>query len=325
MGELAEAEALYRELAILNPQHARRDAGAGRAGARAGRSGARRPALGGGAAAAADRTRGSELLDIRQRLGTVYAEISEWASARYYLELVLAQDPGAAPALEILLEALRQARLPRGGGDACGRLARLHVRAGDGARRRCIARPRSCARGSTIRPAALDVYLRSSDLDPASCRRACASSSTSGRCGDLDVVADIANDLAEHALAPESEADLIARLAIAGTTLRGGAEPRFPFGGHPALAPAAARAMAEVAAHFERDASRGVDALDSMLMRARIWAGADGRVRGSTTCSSRMVLEDPGQPGAADGAGAAGRARWPAGAGAALPTAWPPS
>ena len=52
--------------------------------------------------------------------------------------------------------------------------------------------------------------------------------------GDLDVVSELANDLDAVPLSAEQEPDLVVRLAIATTTLRGGATSRFPF--TPALA-----------------------------------------------------------------------------------------
>ena len=295
-GDIAEAEALYRELAILNPQHA----GARKALAELARAR-------GDLETAVQRLEevlrllpidaASELLDIRQRLGTVYSEMQQWEPARHYLELVLAQDPGRAPALELLLEAYDKLDFPEAAAHVCGRLGRLYAE--PSRRAAALYRQGEILRERLQNPAAaLDAYLRSSDLDPGFVPARLRLVDHFWAIGDLDVVADIANDLAGHAMAPEADADLIARLAIASTTLRGGAEPRFPFGSHPALAPAAARAMAELAAHFERDASRGVDALDSMLTRARIWAGADGD-RQLYEVLDAMVLEDPGQPGAA--------------------------
>jgi len=300
MGDAAEAEALYRELAILNPQHA----GARKALAELARAR-------GDLETAVQRLEevlrllpteaGGDLLDIRQRLGAVYAEMQQWEPARHYLELVLAQDPGRAPALELLLEAYDKLDFPEAAAHVCGRLGRLYVE--PGRRAAALYHQAEILRTRLDNPAAaLDVYLRSSDADPAFVPARLRLVQHFWTVGDLDVVADIANDLADHALTAADDADLIARLAIAGTTLRGGAEPRFPFGGHPALAPAAARAMAEVAAHFERDASRGVDALDSMLTRARIWAGADGDAQLHAVLNA-MVLEDPGQPGAATALG----------------------
>jgi len=300
MGDAADAEALYRELAILNPQHA----GARKALAELARAR-------GDLETAVQRLEevlrllpteaGGDLLDIRQRLGAVYAEMQQWEPARHYLELVLAQDPGRAPALELLLEAYDKLDFAEAAAHVCGRLGRLYVE--PGRRAAALYRQAEILRTRLDNPAAaLDVYLRASDVDPAFVPARVRLVQHFWAIGDLDVVADIANDLTDHTLAPDVDADLIARLAIAGTTLRGGAEPRFPFGGHPAVAPAAARAMAEVAAHFERDASRGVDALDSMLTRARIWAGADGDAQLHEVLNA-MVLEDPGQPGAATALG----------------------
>jgi tetratricopeptide (TPR) repeat protein len=299
-GDTPEAEALYRELAILNPQHA----GARKALAELARAR-------GDLESAVQRLEevlrllpsdaAGDLLDIRQRLGAVYAEMQQWEPARHYLELVLAQDPGRAPALELLLEAYDKLDFPEAAAHVCGRLGRLYFE--PGRRAAALFRQAEILRTRLDNPAAaLDAYLRSSDLDPHFVPARLRLVQHFWSVGDLDVVADIANDLAEHPLSPESEPDLVVRLVIASTTLRGGAEPRFSFAGPAALAPAAARAVAEVAAHFERDASRGVDALDSMLTRVRIWAGADGEAALYEVLIA-MVLEDPGQPGAATALG----------------------
>ena len=54
----------------------------------------------------------ADLLDVRQRLGALHAELGEWEPARHYLELVLSQDPARTPALELLLEAYDQLDMP---------------------------------------------------------------------------------------------------------------------------------------------------------------------------------------------------------------------
>ncbi len=84
------------------------------------------------------------------------------------------------------------------------------------------------------------------------------------------------------------------------TTLRGGATSRFPF--TPALGQVAVRAIVEAAGHQEQIDNRPIEALDPMLTRARIWAGADGEATLYATLID-MVREDPGQPGAASALG----------------------
>jgi hypothetical protein len=58
------------------------------------------------------------------------------------------------------------------------------------------------------------------------------------------------------------------------------------------------RAIVEATAHQEQLGDRGIESLDSMLTRARIWAGADGEAT-MYTVLSEVVREDPGAPGAA--------------------------
>ena len=75
------------------------------------------------------------------------------------------------------------------------------------------------------------------------------------------------------------------------------------------------RAIVEAAGHQEQIDSRGIEALDSMLTRARIWAGADGEATLYATLID-MVREDPGQPGRGLGAGPVRRDGRPPRAGA---------
>ena len=147
--------------------------------------------------------------------------------------------------------------------------------------------------------AALDAYLRSSDLDPRFVPARLRLVDHFWNCGDLDVVAELANDLSGVPLSPDDEPDLVARLAIATTTLRAGARSRFPF--TPALAQAGVRALVEAASYQEQEA-RSIETLDGMLTRARIWAGADGEPTLYATLTD-MLRQDPGQPGAASALG----------------------
>ena len=133
---------------------------------------------------------GGDLLDIRQRLGAVYAEMQQWEPARHYLELVLAQDPGRAPALELLLEAYDKLDFPEAAAHVCGRLARLYVepsrRAAALYRQAEILRDaaRQPGGGAGRLPAVVGPRSR------ASCRRACGWCDHFWAIGDLDVVAD---------------------------------------------------------------------------------------------------------------------------------------
>ena len=295
VGELNEASALYRELAILNPLHidARR-ALAELARARGDLSGAAQrweevlrllPAAGGTA----------ELLDARQRLGTVYAELGEWSSARYYLELVMTQDPARTAALEILLEAYEQLDLPEAAVEACGRLARLHVQPAK--RAAALYRQAEILRTHLGDPAgALDAYLRSSDLDPRFVPSRIRLVDHFWTRADLDVVADLANDLASTQISADDHPDLVARLTLATIPIRGEVTPRVPFAAHPGLAAATARALADVATNQQEVEGRPVDAIDSIVMRARSWARTKGE-SALVRAIVELVLEDPNRPG----------------------------
>ena len=240
MGELDEASALYRELAILNPLHidARR-ALAELARARGDLSGAAQrweevlrllPAAGGTA----------ELLDARQRLGTVYAELGEWSSARYYLELVMTQDPARTAALEILLEAYEQLDFPEAGGLGLRRLARLHVQPAK--RAAALYRqdeiPRTHLGDSGRGPRRLPALVGSRpSLVPSRIRLV----DYFWTRADSDVVADL-YDSASTQISADDHPDSVARLTLATIPIRGEVTPRVPFAAHPGLAAATARA-----------------------------------------------------------------------------------
>ena len=83
---------------------------------------------------------------------------------------------------------------------------------------------------------ALDAYLRSSDADPAFVPSRLRLVDHFWAEGDLDVVADLAGDLASVPLSADSDADLIARLAIAIAGPRSTTPPRFSPAAHPGAA-----------------------------------------------------------------------------------------
>jgi tetratricopeptide (TPR) repeat protein len=296
-GDAGEAETLYRELAILNPQHL----GARKALAELARA---RGDLPGAIQRLEEVLRlmpsdaGGDLLEIRQRLGALHAELGEWQPARHYLELVLGQDPARAPALELLLETYDHLAMPAEAAKVCARLARLYFE--PSRRAAALYRQAEILREQLGNPAAaLDAYLRSSDLDPRFVPARLRLVDHFWNIGDIDVVAELASDLGTVPLSADGEPDLCARLAIATTTLRGGSRPRFPFSA--ALAQAGVRAIVEAAGHQEQEA-RGIETLDPILSRARIWAGTEGETTLYATLTD-MVREDPGQPGAASALG----------------------
>jgi tetratricopeptide (TPR) repeat protein len=110
---------------------------------------------------AADRLR-----DARQRLGEIRGELGDFVAARDQLELLLAEDPDRAEALEALANAYQRLDAHAEAAAVFGRLGRLYS---DG-RRRAEALYRQ---GEILRQrlgdehGADDAYLRSSDMDPA--------------------------------------------------------------------------------------------------------------------------------------------------------------
>lgn len=296
-GDLAEAESLYRELAILSPQNVE-----------AHRALSELALARGDTATAAHRLEDllrllppgalGDLSDLRHRLGAIYAETGDWTAARSYLELIADHDPARLPALELLLQAYQKLELPREAADLCGRLARLYP---DRGRRAAIL----YRQGEIYRTdlgaeaAAMEAYLRASDADPRFVppRRRLVDHFWSE--GDLDAVADLAGDLAETPLSPEADADLIARVSMAVAGPGSDTPPRFPFTEHPALAAAAARALAQAG---DRAAAQGLDAietiLDPVLALARFWTGPQGE-RALAEALVANLLEDPARPGPA--------------------------
>ncbi len=293
VGDSAEAEAFYRELAILNPRHvdARRVL-------------AELALARGDTATAALRLEellrllpagaSVDLCDLRHRLGAIYAETGEWNGARYYLELVVDQEPGRLPALELLLQTYLKLGLFHEAAQSCGRLARLYP---DPAHRAAVLYRQAEIRRTQLadEAGALDAYLRSSDADPGFVPSRLRLIDHFWDEGDLDVVADLAGDLAAVPLSIETDADLMARLAIAVAGPRSPTPERFALGTHPDLLDAAARVLAQAG---DRAAARGVDSIDPMLTRGRFWAGAEGE-RMLCDALVALVLVDPARPGPA--------------------------
>ncbi|HVV48801.1 MAG TPA: tetratricopeptide repeat protein [Polyangia bacterium] len=294
LGDTGEAEALYRELAILNPRHveARRvlaelALGRGDTATAALRLEELLRLLPAGAAS-------GELADLRHRLGAIYAETGEWNGARYYLELAVDQEPNRIPALELLAQTYQKLALHREAAESYGRLARLYP---DPAHRAAVLYRQAEIRRTQLadEAGALDAYLRSSDADPRFVPARLRLVDHFWGEGDLDVVSDLAGDLAAVPLSPDADADLMVRLAIAVAGPRAATPPRYALGDNPGLLDAAVRALSQVG---ERAAARGVDLLDPILTHARFWAGPEGE-KGLVAGLVELVLADPARPGAA--------------------------
>jgi tetratricopeptide (TPR) repeat protein len=103
--------------------------------------------------------------EARQRLGEVYAELEDYAAARHYLELVLAEDPEREGALEALVGVYEHLGMYTEAAAVCERLARVY--AAPELRAQALYH-----QGEILRErlgdlsAANDAYLRASDLDP---------------------------------------------------------------------------------------------------------------------------------------------------------------
>lgn len=163
-GDAAEAEACFRELALLDPRHVEA-----------------RQALAELAIRRGDRTTGAQrleevlrlmpldaldtVLQVRERLGVLYADLGDWGAVRHYQELILAQDGERIAALERLIEALLHLQRFDEAAAACERLSRLH--------------PQPAKRAEALHqqgellleklndePRAFDTFLKASDLAP---------------------------------------------------------------------------------------------------------------------------------------------------------------
>jgi tetratricopeptide (TPR) repeat protein len=237
----------------------------------------------------------------------VYLQLQDWTSARYYLELVLAQEPTRTVPLEILVDVYLRLSAYREAAEACSRLARLHT----GPRRRAEILFRQ---GEILRrfledeSGAIDAYLRASDLDPQFAPALGRLADVAWRRGDFDEVAELASELAVGRPAEEptgdEDLDLPVRLAIATRLV-----PRD--GERPAPVPSAdqptgdvarrARVLAEAAGFLggrqPRDLDTAIEALAS--------EGSDGGAEGADDDPSRtpargfyraiedLVQEDP--------------------------------
>ena len=311
-GDAAEAEALYRELAILNPQHV----GARKALAELARA---RGDLPGAVQRLEEVLRlmpsdaGGELLDVRQRLGALHAELGEWDSARHYLELVVAQDPGARARAGAAAGSVRPARHARGGRQGVRAAGPPLLRA-VAARRRPLSPGGDPARaagqfggGAGRVPALVGPGSR------ASFRRACASSITSGTSAISTWSPSSPTTSDGVPLSPDNEPDLVARLAIATTTLRAGARSALPVHAGAGAGGRARDGRRRRAIRSRRH--RSIEALDGMLTRARIWAGADGE-QTAVRDADRHGPRGPGTAGRRLCAGPVRRAGRPSRAGA---------
>jgi tetratricopeptide (TPR) repeat protein len=291
-GDSSDAEAFYRELAILNPRHAE-----------ARRALADIALHRGDFGAAAVRLEevlrllptnaAAELLDARQRLGAVYVQLGDWGSARYTLELVLAQDPTRQTSLELLVEVYERLGLFKEAAAACVRLARLNF---DPTRRAAIL----YRQGEILRAhigddaRAFDAYLKSSDLDPRYVPTMVRLVPYFWAEGDFASLGDIATDLEAAGFSPDDDVELAVQLALGAAFAKPERRARWSLRGRPFDAAVAARTLAQLGA------TKGAtpEALDTALDSVVEWAGPAPADAPLVPALAELVAQDPAASGA---------------------------
>ena len=240
--------------------------------------------------------------------------MGEWTLARTTLELVLAPRSQPRPGPRDPDRRLREARDAGGRGRSLRSPVARHRRAWP-ARRRPLppggdpAHPPRRSRGRARRLSAL-VGSRI----PTSCRRGSGSSITFGAQGDLDVVADLADDLRHVQLSPSEDRRPPGpaghrAVAPARSTVR--PPPRSPLIPRWRARPPARWPTAPAGNKSSKRAAS--DSLDPLLGRARAWAGSGepALVRALIDLAAR----GPDPPGTGRRPRPAGGARRPTGAG----------
>jgi len=246
------------------------------------------------------------MLDVRERLGDLYAELGDWGAVRHYQELILAQDGDRVTALERLIEALSRLELFEEAADACERLSRLHP---DPAKRaEALHRQGELLLGPlNDEPRAFDAFLKASDLAPGGTPTALRLVNgfwMRGRFGD---VAEVASELGRTgALA---RAPLVARLRAVLAAAIAGHEPA-------PITPAGiedAREQPRVVAEALAEAARGLGAATPASLEPAVKAitgsgGSEARaaLASLTGALTSLVIDDP----AAVGGGAALALGW---------------
>jgi tetratricopeptide (TPR) repeat protein len=291
-GDSADAEAFYRELAILNPRHseARRALAdialhRGDFGAAAIRLEEVLRLLPLGSAA--------ELIDVRQRLGAVYVQLGDWGAARYTLELVLAQDPSRQMALELLVEVYERLGLFKEAAQSCVRLARLNF---DPTRRAAILH----RQGEILRvhlgdeAGAFEAYLKSSDLDPRYVPTMVRLVPYFWAEGDFASLGELAADLEAASFSPDDDLELAVELALGAAFSRPARPTRWSLRGRAFDAVVAARALAQLGAAK----ALGDEALDTAFDTILEWAGPAPADAPLAPALAELVTQDPAATGA---------------------------
>lgn len=303
-GDDEEAEACYREVAILNSRHVE----ARRALAEIA---LRRRDLGAAALRLEEVLRLlpldalEDLLNVRQRLGSIYVQLEDWGSARYYLELVLAQDPARVTALEALVDVYQRHGLHKEAAQACERLARLYFE--PSRRAQILYRQGEILRAHVgDQGAASNAFLKASDLDPRFVPTMIRLIEYFWSRGELETLAEVADELRAAGVGPpapgsdrgaaaaaEHEPELVVRMAVGSAITAGEARPEWQLDGLTWDAALAARTLAQAAAHLY---ARPPHELDAGLTVLVTWEG-DGIGATLTAALKDLVLQDPSQSG----------------------------
>jgi tetratricopeptide (TPR) repeat protein len=298
-GDHVEAEAAYREVAALDPQHdGAREALAGFA------------LLRGDLAEAAlhlqevvrlvPREAIDRLTQIRQRLGQVYLGLGDLQAARQNLALALAGEPDRASTLELMATTFGRLGLHRDAAAMCERLSR--VLADPAKKAEALFR-----KGEILRTALSDVegaheaYLRASDLDPSFAPTLGRLVSYHWARADLANLADVGADLVEAASIPKAEQDDLGLLVATAALLAGHDEElarsaiESTLLGAPLHAELAAKRLGELVGRVLRG---DVGALDAVLafLRVAMPGGFEGEL---VAAAKRGLANDPGDAGMA--------------------------
>jgi tetratricopeptide (TPR) repeat protein len=298
-GDHAEAEAAYRDVVALDPEHdGAREALAGFA------------LLRGDLAEAAlhlqevvrlvPKESIDRLTQIRQRLGQVFLGLGDLQAARQNLGLALASEPDRPSTLELLATCYGRLGLHRDAAAMCERLSRT------------LADPSKKAealfrKGEVLRTSLADVeganeaYLRASDLDP-------SFAPTLGRLvayywarEDLPNLADVGADLISAAPIPRADQDDLGLLVAVAALLARHDEALAQAAlasvllGAPLRADPAAKRLGELVARVRRGDLGALDAVLAFVCTA-MPPGFESEL---AAAAMRGIADDPGDAGLA--------------------------
>jgi tetratricopeptide (TPR) repeat protein len=315
-GDHAEAEAGYRQVVALDPQHdGAREAVAGFA------------LLRGDLAEAAlhlqevvrllPKESIDRLTQVRQRLGQVYLGLGDLQAARQNLELTLASEPDRASTLGMLATAYARLGLHRDAAAMCERLSRVQTDSSKKAE--ALFR-----KGEILRTSLADVeganeaYLRASDLDPSFAPALGRLVTYHWTRADLPNLADVGADLVLASPIPKADQDDLGLLVAVAALLSRHDEKLAQAAltsallGAPLRAEPAAKRLGELAAKVARG---DFGALDAVLAFVRA-AAQPGFETQLVAAAARGLANDPGDAGLAmvlarilEGRGQIGQAR----------------